>query len=367
MQNRRLNNSRQGMTLVELLVVAAIIVLLLAISVPILTPMLETRRTSNAAQVLAGAFQQARAKAIQDGRSYGVRLVPFETASTTAIQLRFYHGDPLPDFLNPPDVRVRVDDGEIIPYRFQEVAPGVWEWVGTDWNDHNLDVRTARAHFRLGDAVQFNRLGCSIAIEFIEAGNRVRLLEPYYHLMLQDTFAINDAMEYRVSRFVFPTLAWIPPVVMPQGTIVDIVFSGGETTGFDGNNNKTRDGVPAFFDPADDIYVMFSPTGHVNMLYIKRRLGIRYVWQSARVNEMLYFCVGEWDRQIDANTGETFAEDGRSNLEMPATFWVTLHPKTGTVRVTENAPIQPGSNTILEKLRDARRFAREHFFNVGGR
>jgi len=345
------------MTLVELLVVAAIIVLLLAISVPILTPMLEVRRTSNAAQVLAGVFQQARAKSIQEGTSYGVRLIPFETTPTAAIQLRFQKGTPPPDFLNPPDVRVRVLGGEIIPYRFLEVAPGDWEWVGTNWDDTNPNVRRARDHFLEGYAVQFNHLG-----RFLVIGDNFRLMSPYDSLNLPDTFTVNDAMTYRVSRMATLGSSWLPPVVMPRGTIVDLVFSGGETVGFDGGA-KTSDGAPAFFAPGDDIIVMFSPTGHVDLLYINGN--------PMRVNEMLYFCVGEWDRQINPSTNATFAEDGRSNLEMSATFWVTLHPKTGSVRVTENSPAQLGSGPISlvmlrQYLGDARRFAREHFFNVGG-
>jgi len=358
MQNRRLNHSRQGMTLVELLVVAAIIVLLLAISVPILTPMLEARRTSNAAQVLAGVFQQARAKSIQEGTSYGVRLIPFETAPTAAVQLHFQKGTPPPDFVNPPDVRVRVESGRIIPYHFSD---GVWTRVvdlngDVNWNDAR--VTAARDHFLTGYAVQFNHLG-----RFLLIDDNFRLMPPYDGLNLPDNFTINDAMKYRVSRLATIGSTWFPPVVMPQGTIVDLVFSGGETVGFEGGA-KTQDGAPAFFAPGDDVVVMFSPTGHVDLLYISGT--------PIKINEMLYFCVGEWDRQIDTSTGRTFAEDGRSNLEMSATFWVTLHPKTGGVRVTENSPVQLGRGPISldvlrQRLGDARRFAREHFFNVGGR
>ena len=93
---------------------------------------------------------------------------------------------------------------------------------------------------------------------------------------------------------------------------------------------------------------MFSPAGRVDVLYING--------EARKVNEMLYFCVGEWDRQM--KNDKTLADDGKSNLDTLATYWVTIHPKTGEVRIAENAP---GSNDV-EK---ARKFAREHFFNVG--
>ena len=330
------------MTLVELLVVAAIMVLLLAVSVPLFKPMLESRRTSNAAQVLAGVFQQARAKSVQEGRSYGVRLVPFENAPTTAIQLRFQKESAL-DFVNPPDVRVRVENGNIIPYYFSEDATGEWKWRVVGWDANIPNVQLARDHFQRGYAVQFNRLG-----RFFTMDGNFKLLPPYNNLNLPEYVIDNEAMEYHVSCLTSTPL-WLPPVVMPRGTIVDLVFSGGEMVDFGD--------VPVYFSTWDEVIVMFSPVGHVDLLYVN---GNPY-----KVNEMLFFCVGDWDRQIDA-MGNPLAEDKKSNLEVPATYWVTLHPKTGGVRITENAPIQPTSGTIEERLRDARRFAREHFFNVGG-
>jgi len=142
---------------------------------------------------------------------------------------------------------------------------------------------------------------------------------------------------------------------MPRAMIVDLAFSGGETVDFDGSD-ETKD-IPAHFSAGNEVVVMFSPAGYVDLLYVNGN--------STKVNEMLYFCVGEWDRQVDA-AGNSLAEDKKSNLEVPATYWVTIHPKTGEVRIAENAPILSGSNTIKQKLDNARKFAKEHFFNVGG-
>ena len=361
MQDHRLSNSRRGMTLVELLVVVAIMVTLLAVSVPLLKPMLESRRTSNAAQVLAGAFQQARLKAIQEGTSYGVRLVPFETtptvAPTTAVQLQFQKEGFRHD-LNPHDIRVRVVDGEVFPYHYSH-SNGKWESI--EWDKAGI----ARNHVLQGYSIQFNRMGRYFVLD-----DNFKLKPPYDALNLpaldvpDSSMAFLDAMEYRIVCLASAAL-WIPPVMMPRGTIVDLVFSGGETYDFAGGEKSTGD-IPPAFSPGDEVIVMFSPGGYVDLLYINGN--------AKKVNEMLYFCVGEWDRQIDTNTGKTFAEDGKSNLDMPATFWVSLHPKTGGVRIAENAPIKPASiaiadtkERILHQLRDARKFAKEHFFNVGGR
>ena len=169
-------------------------------------------------------------------------------------------------------------------------------------------------------------------------------------------------MEYRIS--VKPTLSstWLPPAVMPRGMIVDLVFSGGEVVDFDGNSKTSIRDISAHFSPGDEVTVLFSPTGYVDRLYVDN------VFTKSRrefkVNEILYFCVGDWNRQIDVENGTTLAEDKKTNLEVPATYWVTLHPKTGGVRITENAPMKSG-DPMVKQLGDARKFAREHFFNVG--
>jgi hypothetical protein len=371
------------MTLVELLVVVAILGALLAISIPMLKPMLESRKTSNAAQVLAGALQHARTKAIQERRHYGIWILPYETAPTVSVQLRYQKGVP-PDanFVNPPHVRVRVVDGDIIFYRFY---PDVFTLGETpEWHTYeNLILSLSdperdkliaerydvHQHFQVGNKIQFNRLGRSFTI-----GDNFALDAPYDNLNLPEDDEGSDAMEYRITRqAVDSSRAWLPPVVMPRGTVVDLVFSGG-----DGEISGT-DRIPMSFPSGSAVFVVFSPMGNVDSVQIAGNP------DPYKVNETLYFCVGDWDRQIDtasgktfAEDGKTFAEDGKSNLETPASYWVTLHPKTGGVRIAENAPIKPETNAMPEnndaetnakakaKLRDARRFAREHYFNVGG-
>ena len=320
------------MTLVELLVVVVIIGILLAVSVPILRPMLEYRRTSNAAQVLSGAFTHARMKAIKEQRNYAIRLVPFDNAPTTAVQLRLKKGGGV-GIVNPPDVRVRVENGVIVPYYFDGA-----KWDRLDVGSRYNEVMN---NFKSGNKVQFNRIGRSFAV-----GEGHKLQPPYDNLFLPENSLGNDAMEYMIFGPPDVTLAGLPPVVMPHGTIVDLAFSGGE------------DIVPVSFSPGDEVVVMFSPVGHVDRLYVFNSGETK----EYRVNEMLYFCVGEWDRQVDVD-GNPLADDGKTNLEVLATYWVTLHPKTGGVRIAANAPIKSGDPQ--ERITEARKFAKEHFFNVG--
>ena len=351
MQNRQSKPFRRGMTLVELLVVVAIMVMLLAVSVPMLKPMLESRKTNNAAHVLAGAFRLARTKSIQEQQSYCVRLTPYMNAPTVALQLPMQKKGVI-EHVNPPHVRVRVERGKIVFYCFDK---GTWQIPDPSnlFFDDDLQAELVKAqkHFSSNGSVQFNRLGRSFTFSVIEGV--AQLSPPYDGLILPEV--PMDAMEYRVSRPSAASLSWLSPTVMPQGTVVDLMFSGGETVNFAGNE-KTLDDFPAAFSAGDEVVVVFSPAGHVDFLHING--------EAKNVNEMLYFCVGEWHRQMDAANGGTLADDKKTNLDVPATYWVTLHPKTGIVRITENAPVK--SVEPLERLKEARKFAREHFFDVGG-
>ena len=370
----------RGMTLVELLVVVAIMVLLLAVSVPILRPVLESQKTSSAARVLEGAFQQARAKAMYEQQSYGVRLLPFDNAPAAVIELRVQKRS-VSNFPSPARIRVKVVNGFILPHYFNEMD-GLWtrvNWSGTDPAEFPPDLQPeltlVREHFLQSTAVQFNRTGRSFTFAAVtdeedSHGNQIafQLLYPYDTLNLPEDPSANDALEYLILRPAGAAMDWMPPLVMPRGTIVDIAFSGGETVNFDGNP-KTDDDIPASFPPGTELFIEFSPAGHVDRIHADGH--------SWKVNEMLYFCVGDWDRQVDIN-GKSLAEDSKTNLEVPATYWVMLHPKTGTARVTENAPFSRETRALPENdpeeaeakrtamLRDARKFASEHFFNVGG-
>ncbi|MCL2347211.1 MAG: prepilin-type N-terminal cleavage/methylation domain-containing protein [Planctomycetaceae bacterium] len=68
-----------GLTLVELLVVISIIGIVLAASVPMIKPMLESNKVRDGADAVATYLNQARARAIEEGRCVGVRFERYTT------------------------------------------------------------------------------------------------------------------------------------------------------------------------------------------------------------------------------------------------------------------------------------------------
>jgi prepilin-type N-terminal cleavage/methylation domain-containing protein len=69
-------DSQSGFTLAELIVVAAIILVVGALSIPNLTRAIDTSRIKGAAQSLAAAYQDARIRATQKDTSYQVLISP---------------------------------------------------------------------------------------------------------------------------------------------------------------------------------------------------------------------------------------------------------------------------------------------------
>ena|GEM_PF-1617691 len=398
--NDALHDLRSGMTLIELLVVVTIMVLLLAVSVPIIRPMLESQQTHHAAHVLAGAMRQARTKAIESGESYGVRIIPYKNTPTASIELRL-HKNLITRLKNPENIRVRVVQGVLVPWYYYnpENDPNVDDfWYETTWQsgigrgisgtDLSALIRDfdlARNNFERASERSDSLISFDVGPPFrlAKQGNDFVLLFDHTD---DEIFAVNfpddpiaPPANYGLS---IPAsgpfaLAWLPPTVMPHRTIVDLSFSGGETVNFWGEPKglfpyeNSRE-IPARFFFADenitvnDFIISFSPAGHVDCVYVLLRSvrDGREIWRHIKVNEMLYFCVGDWNRQVDVNNN-TLSADGKSNLESPATYWVTIHARTGSVRVAPNAPISEQSVTELDRIRDARRIASEYFFDVG--
>jgi prepilin-type N-terminal cleavage/methylation domain-containing protein len=311
---------RPAFTLVELLAVVTIMVILIAVSIPMMKPLLESRRTANGAQVLAGALQRVRAKAIQEQTSYGLRLIPY---SNTNVSVQFRLQKNKRRYVNTDSrVRVIVESGKVLPVVFED---GKWTKTPNDPGFAAL-LNTASGVIvaSSGCEIQFNRAG-----RYYKLGTNQQLEQPYLQLNLPEAFDGTSALEFSISQP--PRSAMAPQVVMPRGTVVDLLFSG---------TMESQNGNVLFF----------SPTGGVDTL------------NNTMVNEPIYFCVGEWDRQItDTSTMQSLAEDKKNNLEMPATYWVVVHPKTGLIRITENAPV-----TNNNDLTGARKYAAEVFTNIGG-
>ena len=357
--NSQFSIPRSGMTLVELLVAVSIMVMLVAISVPMFKPMLESRKTAEGARTVALALQRARVKAMETGIPHGIEFQRYTnsgTASTAAPALQMYLVSVGKPYTGNPGDTVSV---------ISHSTPGV----------NCLDISGASqwgTTVESGDKIQFDYKGKYY--ELFDDGT------DWFPRLPIDRSGVPPLYEYpqemsdvpvpfriiRQPRVATRRLSLIPPATMPRGTVVDLRFSGFDYT--NGVTNFYGDIFDTGSGPGGSVVVMFAPNGTVDRVYYRESGTLRNdIDDPTRgAAKLIYFCVGEWDRQtIDANC-ETLAEDGRNNLQVASNFWVTINPRTGEVRTAEMNPVTFTGAPTVSMVSESRRFAGEHFVNIGG-
>ena len=349
------------MTLVELLVVVSIMVILVAISVPSFKPMLEAQRTGNAARTVATVLERARVLAQEKHESVALEFIRFSegNAPTLALQMRYIKLPP--------------------PYQNSLVHPPLTDYRAAIEHDGNGKAKIVFYNRLSGVAEPSPSLPQSRSIQFNFAGRFYEHDENYFIKSPYDEMETLPPHEFTLSRYgsnaaIAATMA--PPITLLRGTVVDLAFSGFGEGNCQFQNNPQNTNDPSDRDNINNsrIVIVFSPGGYVDRLYCGHYDSgkIVRVDHIPGTGELIYFLVGEWDRQVD-NNGNPLAEDGRSNLETPSNFWVTVNPRTSEIRTAKVAPVPGATQTMIngdnqakaKTMRDARRFATEHFINLG--
>ena len=368
MKMRRLQRrtKQSGVTLLELLVVASIMLTLAAVSVPTIKPMMEAQQTSNAASAVSTYLNRARARAVTTGRPCGVM---FEQFSGSSID---HDGDGTND------------DGSVcLVLRQVEVPP---YYTGLDY-DTFVTVDSSNDGYLNGTIVRQVQYSDPYWGTFVSNENNASIqfdnTGPFYPLVFDGGYSYIERLPglelpsrlrvpFKVMRDPRPTMT--APIGLPSGTVVDLEWSGcgeSESDLFSLGTSNSGD------ERNNNVIVMFAPSGEVE--YVEDWNG------RVEPTETLYFLVGRWDRATILNLdldaadyyydeyGEpvTLEDDGLWNYEDGTNFWVTINPQTGLV---STVPVNPpttytgtGSQVIWQKIEESREFARESKRNLGGR
>lgn len=347
---------RSGVTLVELLVVATVMLTLAAVSVPAIKPMMESQLTSSAASAVSTYLNRARARAMATGRPCGVTFEyfpgtydegdpddPNDDVGSASLILRqvevppYYCGletDSVASVLPGRPDNDDVKNGQRLRQLFVNNDP-YWDvFMKGDPDDPDDDERSA--------SIQFNSCGPFYPIRQIGDDYYIEKLPG-----LELPARLN--VPFKVSRDPRPTMT--APIGLPSGAVVDLEFSGEETEGF------TFGG---------DVTVVFSPTGEVD--HVEDGSG------PFVPTDTLYFLIGRWDRisalgvENDPKYGPvSSAEDGLWNFEDGTNFWVTINPRTGLVSTVEvNPPVNYEFGDWEGAVEESREFGRMSKRNLGG-
>lgn len=391
---RRLRTRRSGITLLELLVVATIMLTLTAVSVPAIKPMMEARLTTSAATSVSTYLNRARARAMSTGRPCGVAFEYFEgtfapipdvlsgvvstdvvSSGSAALVLRQVETPPYycgmttnstvtvsNEINGDRDRRIVRENGELRAYLvntdgtldtsgFIRLTNGESNYVGRTIRPLGYSVSTQEWNFFVAGEnspkIQFNGIGPYYSIVFGDTGGNYVVEIPGVSLPKR-----VDA-SFKVVRD--PRATMTAPIGLPQGAVVDLAYSG----------TDARD-----FALEGDVTIMFAPNGEVD-----------YVVDSSErwtPTDAIYLMVGRWDRIVALSAGDTHpidvdyyvsgAEDGLWNYEDASNRWVTINPRSGLVSTVEVMPpsiYDPDDERAA--ILDSREFARQSKRNIGAR
>ena len=339
---------KSGMTLVELMIVTGIILMLVVISVPVVKPMLASRKQADAAQMLSIYLNSARIRASETGRDCGVMFGRYTDINTNGTA--FPYNDSclvVRQIETPPaysgsmsDIRVSV---EIVPNSNGNLANIIFhKWNNSSWRGESPKTNPSEAC--IDENAAWNNLvqRCD-KIQFDNQG-------PYYTIVQESSFpgqptnqrdgdntyittdastkpdrrcpmiAVQNKLppEYaagdfnviraiprnspvtfkllRTPRNGDPQLTLTPPIGFPNGIIVDLQYSGITEFGTEFRNVNGEitdwDDVGSDFRPrnaydTEPVIVMFSPAGSVSLI----RSGAH-----VQSDGPIHFLIGRWDR-----------------------------------------------------------------------
>ncbi|MGL6227454.1 MAG: pilus assembly FimT family protein [Thermoguttaceae bacterium] len=334
-ENRSARIYNRGLTLIELLVAATLMLILVLISIPAVKPMLDSNKQRQGADTLSTFLTQARLRAMETGRPCGVRferytdlnqggtVFPYNNACLVLRQVEVpppYCGCSSTPFVavNPSSGALTIDTAEE-PY----------------WNQFVKD----------GDLIQFDNQGFYYKVN-LDPTNippiYVSANDPEKPLKL-----FTAPVPFKVLRSPQPTLT--APVGFPTGIVVDLRWSGEEKADpfILGGGTWALLGdefVAGASGNRDHVMVMFSPSGSIERVY-SGSLG------SSNLTTPLFFLIGKWERSGRDYTGGTdyLPDDKLYNFDDVTNYWVKVEPGGGKVSTFSVAPSM-SPTTMLSQL-----------------
>ena len=344
----------RGFTLIEMLIVVAIAVILMAIALPTVKYALDDAKIREGSRQVNAQVAVAKALAASTRRGAGlvflVKRVPSPNPSDpagTTVPLAtdiFLAKDP------PPYA------GGIATSRIQTnfVMGSGFQLIFVDAS--NIDSMTGPQPDDLSRIMlaQMTNPNEQISIQFDFKGHVYSAIRDGNTNVNQTQFYINDAIvppvgypihqasgkpfgsKYQIFR---GPQAEGKPLKLPPGTALDLVYSG---TGPGGNELSAANSY---------VRLMFSPSGEIRDIHYDY-LDMNSNLQDATIGQLtaLHLLLGRVDKVGLPLFGPAGPSD-TNNLSDQTTLWVSIGRRSGSVRTTENLHDGSGGATALSSSR----------------
>ncbi|MEX2187974.1 MAG: type II secretion system protein [Pirellulales bacterium] len=300
---------RRGFTLIEIMVVLVIVMLLAGMILTAVRPALEARRMREAARTVTTMFYQAKARAVETGRPFGVIIERSENSDPQAPTARTLY------FAESPPIYA----GDTVNARAQIKPGGNCELTGAN-----------TSLIEEGDFIRFNFQDPIYEIISV-GGAQLQFASRSVPFLPKPSGDAPMSVPFQILRK--PRKAIGVPVQLTGNVVVDLSKSGVGATGVDFNEQGSK-----------RVVIMFSPSGHVDRIYKNEK-------SSEIPLGPIYLLLGRAEK---AGTGE--------NLEDRMNLWVSIGNLSGLVTSAPNIVTGGGGGSIKE----AREKARDQL-GMGGR
>lgn len=334
------------MTLIELMIVVAILGLLAVTVLPNVSNSLESRRSREAVRLASGFCSRAQAAAISQQRSAGLLMVPSNSAVTTlrmAAVPEPYEGALL-------NARLAI----------QRIPPGVVTGTAVPMSSCPvINVTPASPPLELADVITAADVQAGDLIKF---GNDTRFYEVLSSNPAGIVFRMRNSVGGEIAGFTANNTPWPAetpvahnfsifrqprpfglPFEIPNSRVIDLSWSGFGPNGVNALAGYTR------FNPGNlPVAVLFDATGRLRQI-------IRGTVRTP-VTAPVYLLVGAADRVGNAPTDLNRDDVSLgANWQYSDSWWIVIEPFTGTVRVAQCKPNASSTATVTE----SQQFVRE--------
>lgn len=312
-------NRRRGLTLVELLVTVSILMMLVVVALPAMTPTNESRRVREAVRQLNVFFSAARAQAMQTGRPVGVlldRLPGQGRAAAKAFQVEVppaYSGETI-DAKVQLSYDTRASNSYYAVFNVTDISSG-------------LDTKK----ISVGDQVQFNNQGPFYVVTRLQGGIQAQLDVRDRKTFPWPLTGLSPRVSYRFFRQ--PIHSAVTPLELPSAVAIDLQSSGVDDTANPPNRSYLFSPTAAdvsSLSPTPVVF-MFSPSGGLDRVYYNGST------TGYMLREPVFLLVGRRDRiMVPQDVTAATPENQIPNWYDPTSIWFTISPLTGVVGAKEN-------------------------------